>query len=41
MRYSGCLGGIPQLGHHIPAETLRRFWTMLAHNQGGLLHAAA
>lgn len=32
---------IPQLGPRIPAETLRRFWTMLAHAQGGLLNAAA
>ncbi len=32
---------IPQLGPRIPAETLRRFWTMLAHGQGGLLNAAA
>src|SRR5262249_31381684 len=31
---------IPQLGPRIPAETLRRFWTMLSHNQGGLLNAA-
>lgn len=31
---------IPQLGPGIPAETLRRLWTMLAHNQGGLLNAA-
>lgn len=31
---------IPQLGPHIPAETLRRFWTMLAHAQGGLFNAA-
>jgi predicted AAA+ superfamily ATPase len=31
---------IPQFGVRIPAETLRRFWTMLAHNQGGLLNAA-
>ena len=31
---------IPLLGSRIPAETLRRFWTMLAHNQGGLLNAA-
>ena len=31
---------IPQLGPRIPAETLRRFWTMLAHGQGGLLNAA-
>lgn len=31
----------PQLGPRIPAETLRRLWTMLAHHQGGLLNAAA
>ncbi|MCP5367134.1 MAG: ATP-binding protein [Hyphomicrobiales bacterium] len=31
---------IPMLGPRIPAETLRRFWTMLAHNQGTLLNAA-
>ncbi len=31
---------IPQLGPRVPAETLRRFWTMLAHLQGGLLNAA-
>ena len=31
---------IPAFGFRIPAETLRRFWTMLAHNQGGLLNAA-
>ena len=31
---------IPQLGPRIPAETLRRFWTMLAHDQGQLLNAA-
>ncbi len=31
---------IPQLGPRIPAETLRRFWTMLAHGQGGSLNAA-
>lgn len=31
---------IPQLGPRIPAETLRRFWTMLAHEQGGLINAA-
>jgi len=31
---------IPQFGVRIPAETLRRFWTMLAHNQGGVLNAA-
>ena len=32
---------IPLLGPRIPAETLRRFWTMLAHEQGTLLNAAA
>ncbi|MEO1494898.1 MAG: ATP-binding protein, partial [Pseudomonadota bacterium] len=32
---------IPQLGPRIAAETLRRFWTMLAHAQGGLLNASA
>jgi len=32
---------IPQFGPRIPAETLRRFWTMLAHVQGGLLNSAA
>ena len=31
---------IPQLGPRIPAETLRRLWTMLAHQQGGLLNVA-
>ena len=31
---------IPQLGPRIPAETLRRFWTMLAHRQGSVLNAA-
>lgn len=31
---------IPQLGPRIPAETLGRFWTMLAHRQGGLWNAA-
>ncbi len=31
---------IPQLGLRVPAETLRRFWTMLAHGQGGLFNAA-
>ena len=31
---------IPQLGPRIPAETLRRFSTMLAHEHGGLLNAA-
>ncbi len=28
---------IPALGPRIPATTLRRLWTMLAHNQGALL----
>ena len=32
---------VPQLGPRIPAETLRRFWVMLAHSQGGLLNAAS
>lgn len=32
---------VPQLGPRIPAETLRRFWVMLAHAQGGLLNAAS
>ncbi len=32
---------VPALGPRIPAETLRRLWTMLAHGQGGLLNAAA
>lgn len=32
---------IPALGPRIPAATLRRLWTMLAHAQGGLLNAAA
>lgn len=31
---------VPQLGSRIPAETLRRFWTMLAHEQGRLLNAS-
>ena len=31
---------IPQFGPRIAAETLRRFWVMLAHNQGGLLNTA-
>jgi len=31
---------IPMLGPRIPAETLRRFWTMLAHHQSGLLNAS-
>lgn len=31
---------IPLLGPRIPAETLRRFWTMLAHSQGTPFNAA-
>jgi predicted AAA+ superfamily ATPase len=31
---------IPQFGPRIAPETLRRFWTMLAHHQGGLLNVA-
>ena len=31
---------IPQLGPRIPAATLRRFWTMLAHTQGELFNAS-
>lgn len=31
---------IPLLGPRIPAQTLQRFWTMLAHSQGQLLNAA-
>ncbi len=31
---------IPALGPRIPSETLRRFWTMLAHNQGQTFNAA-
>jgi predicted AAA+ superfamily ATPase len=30
---------IPQFGPRIAAETLRRFWTMLAHYQSGLLNS--
>ncbi len=29
---------IPQLGFKIPAETLKRFWTMLAHTNGSVLN---
>ncbi len=32
---------IPQLGPRIPAETLERFWTMLAHHQGSVFNAAS
>lgn len=31
---------VPMLGPRIPAETLRRFWTMLAHTHGQPLNAA-
>ncbi len=31
---------VPQFGFRIPAETLERLWTMLAHSQGDLLNAA-
>lgn len=31
---------VPMLGPRIPAETLRRFWTMLAHRQSSLLNAS-
>lgn len=31
---------VPQFGFRIPAETLGRLWTMLAHDQGGLLNAS-
>ena len=32
---------VPAFGPRAPAQTLRRFWTMLAHAQGGLRNAAA
>ncbi|HWZ51360.1 MAG TPA: DUF4143 domain-containing protein [Granulicella sp.] len=31
---------VPSLGPRIPAETLHRFWQMLAHNQGQMLNGA-
>lgn len=31
---------VPQLGPRIPAVTLRRLWTMLAHSQGGQINIA-
>jgi predicted AAA+ superfamily ATPase len=31
---------VPQFGPRIPSITLRRLWTMLAHNQGGQLNIA-
>ena len=31
---------IPQLGFNIPAKTLERFWTLLAHSQGQTLNSS-
>ena len=31
---------VPTFGPRVPAETLRRLWTMLAHNQGVLLNSS-
>ena len=31
---------VPALGPRVPAETLRRFWQMLAHNQGQMFNGA-
>lgn len=31
---------VAQFGPRIPTETLERFWTMLAHNQGGILNSS-
>ena len=31
---------VPRFGPRVPAETLRRLWTMLAHNQGQLINAS-
>jgi hypothetical protein len=31
---------IPQMGFRIPAESIRRLWTMLAHNHGQLLNSS-
>ncbi len=31
---------VPQFGPRIAAQTLRRFWTMLTHHQGGMLNVA-
>lgn len=31
---------IPSLGPRVPAQTLDRFWTMLAHQQGGMVNIA-
>ncbi|MCA9737070.1 MAG: DUF4143 domain-containing protein, partial [Gemmatimonadetes bacterium] len=32
---------LPQLGVGVPSETMRRFWTMLAHMHGHVLNASA
>lgn len=32
---------VPMFAPRLPAETLRRLWTMVAHNSGGLLNAAS
>jgi hypothetical protein len=32
---------VPELGPRIPATTLERLWTMLAHHQGGVLNLAS
>ncbi len=31
---------VPMFGSRVPSETLRRFWTMLAHSQGSLINAS-
>jgi predicted AAA+ superfamily ATPase len=31
---------IPMFGPRLPVETIRRFWVMLAHRQGGILNAS-
>lgn len=31
---------VPQFGYRVPAETLERLWTMLAHSQGAMLNAS-
>jgi predicted AAA+ superfamily ATPase len=31
---------VPLFGPRVPAETLEQLWTMLAHNQGGILNAS-
>jgi uncharacterized protein len=31
---------LPSFGYNLPAETLRRFWTMVAHYHGGVWNAA-